>query len=154
MLHPFFLCLIKMRKHLRNKRLECLTQLGMDRIVDMQFGSGEAAYHVILELYDRGNIVLTDCNMVILNVLRPHTEGEEVRYEQSVVSLTCVWCSKGVLKVICNVPVFATCHFVCLYYFKSQTWLFSRTVLQSVVLQLIVTAAVMIMYRTFLKVNT
>lgn len=121
MLHPFFLCLIKMRKHLRNKRLECLTQLGMDRIVDMQFGSGEAAYHVILELYDRGNIVLTDCNMVILNVLRPHTEGEEVRYEQSVVSLTCVWCSKGVLKVICNVPVFATCHFVCLYYFKSQT---------------------------------
>lgn len=68
-----------MRKHLRNKRLESLTQLGMDRIVDMQFGSGEAAYHVILELYDRGNIVLTDCNMVILNVLRPHTEGEEVR---------------------------------------------------------------------------
>lgn len=25
----------------------------MDRIVDLQFGSGEAAYHVILELYDR-----------------------------------------------------------------------------------------------------
>jgi predicted ribosome quality control (RQC) complex YloA/Tae2 family protein len=71
---------MKLRKHLRNKRLECLTQLGMDRIVDMQFGSGEAAYHVILELYDRGNIVLTDCNMVILNVLRPHTEGEEVRF--------------------------------------------------------------------------
>jgi predicted ribosome quality control (RQC) complex YloA/Tae2 family protein len=53
----------------------------MDRIVDLQFGSGEAAYHVILELYDRGNIVLTDCNMMILNILRPHTEGEEVRYE-------------------------------------------------------------------------
>lgn len=71
---------MKMRKHLRNKRLECLTQLGMDRIVDLQFGSGEAAYHVILELYDRGNIVLTDCNLVILNILRPHTEGEEVRF--------------------------------------------------------------------------
>ena len=25
----------------------------MDRIIDMTFGSGEAAYHVILELYDR-----------------------------------------------------------------------------------------------------
>jgi predicted ribosome quality control (RQC) complex YloA/Tae2 family protein len=74
----------------RNKRLECLTQLGMDRIVDMQFGCGEAAYHVILELYDRGNIVLTDCNMTILNILRPHTEGEKVRYEQNVVSLTCI----------------------------------------------------------------
>jgi predicted ribosome quality control (RQC) complex YloA/Tae2 family protein len=71
----------------------------MDRIVDMQFGSGEAAYHVILELYDRGNIVLTDCNMMILNILRPHTEGEEVRYELSVVFLACIWGSKEVLKV-------------------------------------------------------
>jgi predicted ribosome quality control (RQC) complex YloA/Tae2 family protein len=59
----------------------------MDRIVDLQFGSGEAAYHVILELYDRGNIVLTDCNLMILNILRPHTEGEEVRYEYYDVSL-------------------------------------------------------------------
>ncbi|XP_021920344.1 nuclear export mediator factor NEMF homolog isoform X2 [Zootermopsis nevadensis] len=71
---------MKMRKHLRNKRLESLTQLGVDRIVDLQFGSGEAAYHVVLELYDRGNIVLTDCNMMILNILRPHAEGEEVRF--------------------------------------------------------------------------
>jgi predicted ribosome quality control (RQC) complex YloA/Tae2 family protein len=62
----------------------------MDRIVDLQFGSGEAAYHVILELYDRGNIVLTDCNLVILNILRPHTEGEEVRYKYSF-SLTYIY---------------------------------------------------------------
>ena len=33
--------------------MEKIEQLGIDRIVDMQFGSGEAAYHVILELYDR-----------------------------------------------------------------------------------------------------
>lgn len=69
-----------MRKHLNNKRLEKLTQLGIDRVVDFQFGTGEAAYHVILELYDRGNIILTDYNWIILNVLRPHTEGEDVRY--------------------------------------------------------------------------
>ncbi|PSN48253.1 Nuclear export mediator factor Nemf [Blattella germanica] len=67
-------------KHLRNKRLECLKLLGMDRIIDLQFGTGEAAYHVILELYDRGNMVLTDCDMTILNILRPHTEGEDVRF--------------------------------------------------------------------------
>lgn len=42
-----------MRKHLKSRRLEKLQQLGEDRIVDFQFGSGEAAYHVILELYDR-----------------------------------------------------------------------------------------------------
>lgn len=68
-----------MRKHLKNKRLESLTQVGVDRIIDLQFGSGEAAYHVILELYDRGNIVLTDHEMTILNILRPHTEGDKIR---------------------------------------------------------------------------
>lgn len=41
---------------------------------------GEAAYHVIVELYDRGNIILTDHQKIILNILRPHTEGEEVRF--------------------------------------------------------------------------
>ncbi|CAK1547486.1 unnamed protein product [Leptosia nina] len=71
---------MKLRKHLKNKRLEHLTQLGIDRIIDLQFGSGEAAYHVILELYDRGNIVLTDYNWTILNVLRPHVEGDKVRF--------------------------------------------------------------------------
>lgn len=71
---------MKMRKHLKNKRLECLKQIGADRIVDFQFGSGEAAYHIILELYDRGNIILTDYQMIILNVLRPHTEGDKIRF--------------------------------------------------------------------------
>lgn len=68
-----------MRKHIRNKRLEKLKQLGMDRIVDMQFGTGDAAYHVILELYDKGNIIFTDCSYTILNILRPHTEGDAVK---------------------------------------------------------------------------
>lgn len=54
-------------------------QVGTDRIIKLQFGSGEAAYHVILELYDRGNIILTDYEMVILYVLRPHTEGDKIR---------------------------------------------------------------------------
>nr|CAD7568436.1 unnamed protein product [Timema californicum] len=71
---------MKMRKHLKNKRLESMRQLGMDRIVDLQFGSGEVAYHIILELYDRGNIILTDCDLTIINILRPHTEGELVRF--------------------------------------------------------------------------
>ncbi|KAJ8723666.1 hypothetical protein PYW07_007646 [Mythimna separata] len=71
---------MKLRKHLKNKRLEKLSQLGVDRIVELQFGSGEAAYHVVLELYDRGNLVLTDCDWSILNVLRPHVEGDKIRF--------------------------------------------------------------------------
>ena len=30
-----------------------MSQLGVDRVVDLQFGSNEAAYHIIIELYDR-----------------------------------------------------------------------------------------------------
>lgn len=72
---------MKMRKHLKNKRLEKLSQLGVDRIIDLQFGINEAAYHIILELYDRGNIVLTDFEYTILNILRPRTVGcEDVKF--------------------------------------------------------------------------
>lgn len=71
---------MKLRKHLSNKRLESLTQLGTDRIIDLQFGSGIAAYHVILELYDKGNIILCDHEFTILNLLRPHTEGDRFKF--------------------------------------------------------------------------
>ena len=57
-LFSFLSCFFKLRKHIRSRRLESIEQLGMDRIVDMQFGSGEAAYHVILELYDRVSVLL------------------------------------------------------------------------------------------------
>lgn len=70
---------MKLRKHLRNKRLEEVQQLGVDRVLDLKFGSQEAEHHIIVELYDRGNIVLTDSTYTILNILRPRKEGEEVR---------------------------------------------------------------------------
>ena len=35
-----------MRKHLRNKRLVNISQLGFDRIIDFQFGEGEFEYHI------------------------------------------------------------------------------------------------------------
>lgn len=68
---------MKLRKHLKNKRVERLAQLGADRVVDLQFGTGEATYHVILELYDRGNVVLTDGDYLILNILRPRALGKD-----------------------------------------------------------------------------
>jgi len=68
---------MKLRKHINNKRLEYIKQCGVDRVIDLQFGSGEAAYHLILEMYDRGNLVLTDWEFKILNILRPRVAGEE-----------------------------------------------------------------------------
>uniref|UniRef100_A0A8B9C800 Ribosome quality control complex subunit NEMF n=1 Tax=Anser brachyrhynchus TaxID=132585 RepID=A0A8B9C800_9AVES len=72
---------MKCRKHLKTRRLVSVKQLGIDRIVDFQFGSNEAAYHLIIELYDRGNIVLTDHEYLILNILRFRTdEADDVRF--------------------------------------------------------------------------
>ncbi|CAJ0935786.1 unnamed protein product, partial [Ranitomeya imitator] len=72
---------MKCRKHLRSRRLVGITQLGVDRIVDLQFGSDNAAYHLIVELYDRGNIVLTDHEYLILNILRFRTdEADDVKF--------------------------------------------------------------------------
>uniref|UniRef100_H9GUL0 Ribosome quality control complex subunit NEMF n=1 Tax=Anolis carolinensis TaxID=28377 RepID=H9GUL0_ANOCA len=72
---------MKCRKHLKTRRLVSVKQLGVDRIVDFQFGSDEAAYHLIIELYDRGNIVLTDHEYLILNILRFRTdEADDVRF--------------------------------------------------------------------------
>ncbi|XP_065832835.1 ribosome quality control complex subunit NEMF-like isoform X2 [Oscarella lobularis] len=68
---------MKLRKHLKSRRLVSVDQLGIDRIVDFQFGSGEAAYHVIVELYDRGNIALTDYEYTILNLLRVRTDADQ-----------------------------------------------------------------------------
>uniref|UniRef100_A0A3P9I5L2 Ribosome quality control complex subunit NEMF n=1 Tax=Oryzias latipes TaxID=8090 RepID=A0A3P9I5L2_ORYLA len=71
---------MKCRKHLKTRRLTHIKQLGIDRIVDMQFGSDEAAYHLIVELYDRGNIILADHEYTILNLLRfRNAEAEDVK---------------------------------------------------------------------------
>jgi predicted ribosome quality control (RQC) complex YloA/Tae2 family protein len=68
---------MKLRRFIRLKRLEDIRQIGFDRVVDLKFGSGEGAYHIILELYAQGNIILTDCNYEIISLLRSHQfEGD------------------------------------------------------------------------------
>ena len=42
---------MKLRKHIRGKRLIDLKQLGTDRVVLMTFGEDEFAFHLIIELY-------------------------------------------------------------------------------------------------------
>jgi predicted ribosome quality control (RQC) complex YloA/Tae2 family protein len=60
----------KLRKSIKNKRIEDIRQIGIDRAVDIQFGSNIAANHLIVELYDKGNLILTDNNYTILALLR------------------------------------------------------------------------------------
>lgn len=66
----------KLRKHLTNKKLTKITQLGMDRVIDLQFGS-EAIYHIIVELYDSGNLVLTDPDYNILTLVRRYNLNKD-----------------------------------------------------------------------------
>ena len=64
---------MKLRKHLRNLRLENVTQLGnLDRVVDFRFGSGSLTHHLLLELYSLGNLILCDGQYRILGLLRTH----------------------------------------------------------------------------------
>jgi len=83
---------MKLRKHLRNLRLENVTQLGnLDRVVDFRFGSGNYTHHLLLELYSSGNLILCNSEYKILGLLRTHeyevksndNVGNEEEKEQS-----------------------------------------------------------------------
>jgi predicted ribosome quality control (RQC) complex YloA/Tae2 family protein len=63
---------MKLRKHLRTKKLNSIEQLGVDRVIDLTFGKGEASYHILVELYASGNVILTDHEYTILSLLRSH----------------------------------------------------------------------------------
>lgn len=63
----------KLRKHLNNKRLESIEQINLDRVIDLKFGTGELAYHIIGEFYASGNIILTDYEYKILTLIHPYT---------------------------------------------------------------------------------
>ncbi|KAL6571712.1 hypothetical protein OROHE_003355 [Orobanche hederae] len=68
---------LKLRKHIRTRRLEDVRQLGYDRIVLFQFGQGVNAHYVILELYSQGNILLTDSELTVLTLLRSHRDDNK-----------------------------------------------------------------------------
>jgi hypothetical protein len=54
-------------------RLERVVQLGnYDRVVNFVLGTGEARHSLILELYARGNLILTKADYTILALLRSH----------------------------------------------------------------------------------
>ncbi|KAF9923082.1 hypothetical protein FBU30_006797 [Linnemannia zychae] len=72
---------IKIRKHLRTRRLTSVKQLGSDRIVDFEFGADDLdnTYHIIAEFYAAGNLILTDGHYKILSILRVVQPNEKVR---------------------------------------------------------------------------
>ncbi|KAK9139129.1 hypothetical protein Scep_008810 [Stephania cephalantha] len=68
---------LKLRKHIRTRRLEDVRQLGYDRIILFQFGLGANAHYIILELYAQGNILLTDSELTVMTLLRSHRDDDK-----------------------------------------------------------------------------
>ncbi|KAF2877923.1 hypothetical protein BDV95DRAFT_480316 [Massariosphaeria phaeospora] len=65
----------RLRKYLKTRRVTSITQIGTDRIIEMQFSDG--LYRLYLEFYAGGNIVLTDGDLKVLALFRNVDEGAE-----------------------------------------------------------------------------
>lgn len=57
-----------------------MRQLGLDRVLQLTFGSGEQCYHLFLEFFAGGNIILCNHSMHIMVVTRPYdtTQGKPI----------------------------------------------------------------------------
>ncbi|KAI9595892.1 fibronectin-binding protein A N-terminus-domain-containing protein [Syncephalis fuscata] len=73
---------MKLRKHIRMRRLTNVRQLGTDRIVHFEFLGNEADgdFHLFVEFYASGNIILTDHAFNIIALLRVVQPSESVRF--------------------------------------------------------------------------
>lgn len=65
---------VKLRKHLRGKRLTALRQVENDRILVLQFADG--MFYLVLEFFSAGNVILLDENKKILSLQRIVHEHE------------------------------------------------------------------------------
>ncbi|KAF4733610.1 hypothetical protein FOZ62_002682 [Perkinsus olseni] len=72
---------MKLRKLLRGKRLGDLRQIGSDRVILMEFGAGEKAVIIALEMYAKGNIVVMDSSYTVTMLLRRYAYSEEDKVE-------------------------------------------------------------------------
>ncbi|KAF2147486.1 uncharacterized protein K452DRAFT_8073 [Aplosporella prunicola CBS 121167] len=66
---------VRLRKFLKTRRVTKISQVGTDRIIELQFSDG--LYRLYLEFYAGGNIILTDADLNILALLRTVEEGAE-----------------------------------------------------------------------------
>ncbi|GJQ11321.1 hypothetical protein GpartN1_g3112.t1 [Galdieria partita] len=69
---------VKLRKHIRSRKIQQIRTLGADRVVELGFssrvfeGAVERPCRLIVELYSSGNIILTDEEYTILSALRSY----------------------------------------------------------------------------------
>lgn len=74
---------MQLRKYLSNKTILSITQPGFERIVEFELDD----YYLIIELFSKGNVILTDKDKIIIGVMerqiwrdRKLIQGERYRY--------------------------------------------------------------------------
>ena len=67
---PSFAMLL--RKYLSGGKVLSIRQQGLSRILIIEIGKGETTYHLVIELFDAGNIVLCDQEFTIIKPLWHH----------------------------------------------------------------------------------
>ncbi|KAG5924499.1 hypothetical protein E4U53_003412, partial [Claviceps sorghi] len=64
----------RLRKLLKTRRLTSVSQVGTDRVLELQFSDGQ--YRLFFEFFASGNVILTDADFKILALSRNVPEGE------------------------------------------------------------------------------
>src|SRR5208337_4812559 len=61
-----------LRKYISGGKVLAIRQHGLERILIFDIGKGTLTYRLIIELFDEGNVILTDENYLIVKPLRHH----------------------------------------------------------------------------------
>ena len=75
---------LKLRKHLRSLFIKSIEQVGVERVLKIAFSgvdetNKDFSYNLFIELYAKGNLILTDDNLKILALLRTHAFSETAK---------------------------------------------------------------------------
>ncbi len=58
-----------LRKYIEGGKVLAIDQKGIERVIIIAVGKGPSEYRLVIELFDEGNIILTDENFTIINAL-------------------------------------------------------------------------------------
>ena len=75
----------QLRKIIGSLFVKSVEQVGIERIVNITFNGADQenkafTFHLMVELYSKGNIVLCNSDYVIVALLRPHVYNDEVKW--------------------------------------------------------------------------
>ena len=74
----------RLRKHLKSLFFHSIEQVGVERVVKITFcgadpNNKEFIYYLFIELYAKGNVILTNSDLMVLALLRSHSYSETVK---------------------------------------------------------------------------